>query len=113
MLTDNYSDEIQEENFEQDVLADVTAVVDWLEENKPTNESELNELIELIVNWKVDSDAYGDRYGIKRWNDVMFAFGGGPILVLQRDEMHEYMLDLLDGLREEVAVECHAVGVAA
>lgn len=112
MLNQNYMD--QEENNDREELANVNAVGVWLRENKPTDEIELQELIDLVSNSNSDADVYGDRYGIRNSHDAIFVFGGGRILVIKGDLLRYYMLDLLDGLKEEFnEAGDYAVGVAA
>lgn len=114
MLNQNYMDEIQEVNIDREELANVNAMVVWLKENKPVDEIELQELIDLVSNSDSDADVYGDRYGIRSSHGSMFIFGGGRILIIKGDLLRCYMLDLLDGLKEEFnEAEDYAVGVAA
>jgi len=114
MLNENYIDEVQEENIDREALANVNAIVVWLKDNKPTDEIELQELIDLVSNSDSDADVYGDRYGIRSSYGSMFIFGGGRTLVIKSDLLRCYMLDLLDGLKEEFnEAGDYAVGVAA
>lgn len=114
MLNEDYMDGMQDEVFERDVLSDVTEIIEWLKENKPVNESEANELIRLIVDWDTYDDAGGDRYRAMRWKNELLICTGEEVLSLDQDRMRDYMLDLLDGLKEELkTTERHAVGVAA
>lgn len=115
MLNGFYRDGIDEEYqecFEGDLLSEVTEVVEWLKENKPSNEYEVDELIRLIVDWDIQDDVEGDRYRSMRWKNELTICTDENVLSLD-ETMRQYMLDLLDGLKEELNVtERHAAEVA-
>ncbi|MCX7308933.1 MAG: hypothetical protein NTZ72_13730 [Afipia sp.] len=115
MLNGFYGDGIDEEYqdyVEVDLLSEVTEVVEWLKENKPSNEDEMNELIRLIVDWDIQDDVEGDRYRSMRWKNELMICTGEDVLSLD-ETMRQYMLDLLDGLKEELnTMERHAAEVA-
>ena len=98
MLNENYWNDVEDE-FDGGILDDVTEVVDWLQDNKPRNENELHELMDLL---ETNEDRHGDRYRVKQLDDVTLVSSEGDTLALHRIEMRDYMLDLLDGLRDEM-----------
>jgi hypothetical protein len=96
-------------------LSDVNAVVEWLKMNQPRSENEIDGLVRMIIEFKIDDDVSIGNYGIREVYGERLIFGPNNMLYIQGDELIGYLLDLLDGLKDELrSIEEHDdVGWAA
>lgn len=96
-------------------LSDASAVVEWLKMNQPCNDKEIDDLVRMIVEFKADDDVSIGDYGIREVYGQRLIFGPCNMLYVQGDELIEYLLGLLDGLKDELGLieEVDDVGWAA
>jgi hypothetical protein len=95
-------------------LSNVNAIVEWLKMNQPANENEIDGLMRMISEFKINDDVWVGDYGIRDLYGHRMIFGPVNMLYVQGDEMVDYLLGLLDLLREEsMVIEQDNVGVAA
>jgi hypothetical protein len=84
-------------------LSDANGVVDWLKMNQPRSENEIDDLVRLIVEFKIDDDVSIGDYGIREVYGQRMIFGPCNMLYVQGDELIGYLLGLLDGLKDELS----------
>jgi hypothetical protein len=72
--------------------------------NKPDDEEEIDVLRELIIGFEMGDDIGYGYYGIMEIRGRRLVFGPRNALFLD-NEMVEYFLDILEGLRSEMRVE--------
>jgi hypothetical protein len=95
-------------------LSDANEIIEWLKVNKPCNEGEVDSLMRMIVEFKMNDDVSVGDYGISEVYGQRMIFGPINMLYVQGNELIEYLLALLDGLREELCgIEQHEIACAA
>ena len=95
-------------------LSDANEIIEWLKLNRPCKEMEIDGLKRMIINFKMNDDVSVGDYGIREVYGQRMIFGPTNTLYIQGDELIEYLLALLDGLKEELCgIEQHEVGFAA
>ena len=95
-------------------LSDANTIIDWLKTNRPCSETEIDDLIRMIVGFKTNDDVSIGGYGIKDVYGQRMIFGPMNMLFVQGNEMIEYLLLLLEGLKDELrVVELDEIGCAA
>jgi len=92
-------------------LAWMNDIVEWLKMNKPDSEVEIDALKKMVVEFAMDDDFSVGWYGIRETYGHRLVFGPKNMLFLTDDTMVKYFLELLEGLRFEMAAE--SVSVAA
>lgn len=95
-------------------LSDANEIIEWLKLNQPCNETEIDGLKRMIVNFKMNDDVSVGNYGIREVYGQRMIFGPINTLYIQGNELIEYLLALLDGLKEELCgIEQNEIGCAA
>ncbi len=95
-------------------LSDANEIIEWLKLNQPCNETEIDGLKRMINNFEINDDVSVGDYGIMEVYGQRMIFGPTNTLYIQGNELIEYLLALLDGLKEELCgIEQHEVGFAA
>ena len=95
-------------------LSDANEIIEWLKLNRPCEEMEIDGLKRMIINFKMNDDVSVGDYGIREVYGQRMIFGPRNTLYIQGDELIEYLLALLDALKEELCgIEQHEVGFAA
>jgi hypothetical protein len=95
-------------------ISDANAIVEWLKMNRPFSENEIDDLIRMIVEFKLNDDVSIGYYGIREVDGQRMIFGPRNSLYVQGNELVVYLLELLVGLKEELnAVNVHEIGCAA
>ena len=83
-------------------LSDANEIIEWLKWNQPCSETEIDGLKRMIINFKMNDDVSIGDYGIREVYGQRMIFGPINTLYIQGDELIEYLLTLLDGLKEEL-----------
>ena len=96
---------IYNEVIDEDVanpFLDVNEIIDWLKLNKPRNEKEIDSLIWIILELKTNGEVSDGRYEIIEMSDQLLIIGPRNMLFIQGEELVDYLLELLFGLKEEL-----------
>ena len=95
-------------------LSDANEIIEWLKINQPFNEGEIDSLVRMIVEFKMNDDVSIGNYGIREVYRQRMIFGPRNTLYVQGNELVEYLLLLLDGLKDELRmIEQIEIGCAA
>ena len=106
-----------DERFDEVVgspLSDANEIIEWLKLNQPCNETEIDDLRQMIVNFTMNDDVWVGNDGIREVYGQRMIFGPTNTLYIQGNELIEYLLALLDGLEDELCgIQQHEIGCAA
>ena len=85
-------------------LSDANEIINWLKMNQPCDESEIDNLIRIIIGFEMDDDVSIGDYGIREVYGERMIFGPRNNLFIQGEELIKYLLDLLVGLKDELGM---------
>jgi hypothetical protein len=92
-------DSVFDQSLERNVL------IGWLESNKPTNLSEINDLKYVVITSRFKKDVCGSLYSSGTYNDSTYLFGPMNILILSNDRSIDTMLDLIENMEDDMQRE--------